>query len=213
VRTTKSNGVGFMVGLLIALSLLMSLGAITVSYQAYQQFLAMNRMIEGQQQDFKAIQQSLAIVDEDSDQSRQQISQSIKTLISEVDKLWASAWRRNQKEIGGINKELRKYREAEESKMREINASIEKIATIEALLNSEGFADMVDRMGDIDKLIKQVEADSALVNERLKNNEVWVSSINEWRREANQRLLRLRDSIYQSKNNSKSQSAFEETPL
>ena len=210
LRGSQGSGVGFMVGLLIALTLLMSMASLLVGHQSQQQSTALNLEIQTQAQDIKVIKQSLAIVDEDSEQSTEQISKQIKTLFSEVDKLWASAWRRHKKEIAEIKKTLQEYREIEIGRMEQINTSIKKI---EEVLDSEGFIETIQRMGDIDKLIKQFETDKTLIDERLKSNEAWVESINEWRREYNQRLLRLRDSLDNLNSAPRTQSAFEETPL
>lgn len=207
-------GISFTVGLLMVGALLMGALSLVTSHVLRQELSVAYRTIEKQGRDLESIHQSVTIASEDTTHSGKEMGTQIATLFSEVDKLWASAWRRNKARIETIEESFKKYQESQVLNLKRID---EALVGIEEVFGEAGLADMIKRVRDLDALIKTLEGDRKWMDERFKRNEAWVKSINEWRREYNQRLLRLRDSINSSNRSAtdtqNEKSSLEETPL
>lgn len=195
-------------------ALLMGALSLVTSHVLRQELSVAYRTIEKQGRDLENIHQSVTIASEDTTHSGKEMSTQIATLFSEVDKLWASAWRRNKAHIGAVEESFKKYQESQALNLKRID---EALVSIEEVFGEAGLADVIKRVRDLDALIKTLDGDKKWMDERFKRNEAWVKSINEWRREYNQRLLRLRDSINSSNRSAtdtqNEKSSLEETPL
>lgn len=206
------GGVSFIVGFLMVIALLMGIASLVASHHLRQRLLVAYAILERQDQDIASMGESLQIATENTSASGAEIDKQIATLFSEVDKLWASAWRVNKAKIAALEEAVARADQSQAGYRERIEEALD---SIEEVLGTKGLAEVIGRVRDLDALVRRLESDKQLVQERLRTNEEWVNSINEWRREYNQRLLRLQDLVNSSNRSATSDSGggFEETPL
>lgn len=144
----------------------------------------------------------------------------------QMDKLWASAWRRNQKEIASHTEQLKNNRsdlDAQKKEMLVFRASLDNLESGQAEVkgNMEKFAEAtkaVDAMGAEVKNLKQQSDGNASnlaslkksqtgLEKQVKTNATWVESINANRRQVNAAIEELRESIEQIRNPDKASGA------
>jgi len=145
----------------------------------------------------------LSTTDDSVNQSSAAMQVKIKELASEVDKLWASAWRKNNGRLDGIDGTLKKLGttvDGDHKKLATLSANQEKLRqqvdvnqglaiSVAAMKESvSGQQETVDRLGStVNTLSNTQRAQEA----RLKDAEQWVKSNIEFRKQVTQRLTRL----------------------
>lgn len=127
------------------------------------------------------------------------------TLWKEMDKLWASAWRRNQKDIGD-QAELLKKQDAL------LKSQAQAVAGLRQELQTQGKS-LGERAGSLEKSLaarqkaideslaslNRMAAEQGALSKRVQTNEEWIESINAHRRQINQQLESLRQSLASSR--------------
>jgi len=133
-------------------------------------------------------------------------------LVGEVDKLWSSAWRENQKSIGANTEALKaldKRLDAIEKQTKE-NLSLAKqaagdITVVKAQVDqaeeaSKSIDDLRQNLNAqkkaVDKLGETADANKAglqKLSKQVKDNEDWTSSFNEFRRQTNLQLEMMKE--------------------
>ena len=131
----------------------------------------------------------------------------IRELYSEVDKLWASAWRRNkaaieelQKADTGLGGRINTLAETDKrysTQLQALGADIEKLRAVAGDLErlvakAESNQALLERLGDD---VNRVTLDMARLQKRMDASEEWQASVDGFRRQVNQSLLQLRQSI------------------
>lgn len=106
--------------------------AILSSAFAYWSVQQQKVLIQAQQR-ISELERRLSATGEELDQSAvaiqvkvTELSQKTEDLWGQMDKLWASAWRRNQSEIGDINAELKKISSSNDSALKSLGLKIEQ---------------------------------------------------------------------------------------
>ncbi|MCZ6830367.1 MAG: hypothetical protein O7F73_12425 [Gammaproteobacteria bacterium] len=202
-RTSQVSGTGLWTRLFITLSIVVAAVACAWAWQLQQEL----DRAEAVQVDYASritdLEDRLSDTDEGVTQSSAAMAVKIKELYSEVDKLWASAWRRNKAKIA----ELEKSASAQGSQLatlsktdKDYSAQLQKLGNELEALNSVA--------GDLERLVKTARAsesqmeklgddvnrmtlEMAKLKKRVTTNEEWVESINGFRKQVNRTLAQL----------------------
>jgi chromosome segregation ATPase len=202
-----AGGTGLLSRLLIVVSLVVAAVACAWAWQLQQELdQAESLMIEYSQR-ISDLEDRLSDTDEGMNESATVMAAKIKELYSEVDKLWASAWRRNKAKIA----ELEKSRESLDGQLstlidtdkryseqlQALAADTEKLRAaagdLEGLLNAAKTNQaLLERLGDD---VSRVTLDLSRLQKRMDTTEEWQASVDGFRRQVNQSLIRLQQSL------------------
>lgn len=202
------NGGGSRAGTVLAvLALLLALGAGFWAWQLQQKLGQANVTMERYAQRIADLENRLSDTDEGLSQNTQAMAVKIKELYSEVDKLWASAWRRNQAAI----EELQKSGSARGSKLSATEKSL--ASTQEQLKQATAdLARLKSVAGDLERLMSSAKANQAAVDKatgtlnrmntqlsslakKVDSQEQWLQSIDAFRRQVNGSLTELQATV------------------
>ncbi len=145
----------------------------------------------------------LSSTDDSVNQSSAAMQIKLKEVAGEVDKLWASAWRKNGTRIDELDSALKKAAGTTDANRRQIGelaaateklqqrvASSEEIATQFKTMKDQQ-ASLQSAIGRLNSTMNTLASTQSAQEARLKESEQWVQSNVEFRRQVNQRLTRL----------------------
>lgn len=153
------------------------------------------------------LEDRLSDTDEGLNQNSATMAVKIKELYSEVDKLWASAWRKNKAQIEALQKEsastTKKAASSEailagqQTQLKSMTADIAKLKSVsgdlERLMQSAKTNQAeVERVADT---LNRMNLDIAKLNTRVQDNDEWARAVDAFRRQVNSTLTRLQASI------------------
>jgi DNA repair exonuclease SbcCD ATPase subunit len=202
-RANAGGGSGLWSRLFITVSLVVAAVACAWAWQLQQE---LNRSTAAQL-DYESriadLEDRLSDTDEGMNQSSAAMAVKIKELYSEVDKLWASAWRKNKAKIAALEKSSA----AQGSQLatldttdKEYSAQLQKLGadlqalgsmatdlerTVQAARANES---QMESLGDD---VNRLALDLARLQKRVGANEEWVESINGFRKQVNRTLAQL----------------------
>jgi chromosome segregation ATPase len=185
------------------LALLVALAATAMAGLLYQQGLQLSAALEQSKLRISDLEGRLSSTDDSVNESSATMQVKIKDLAGEVDKLWASAWRKNDARITELDTALKKATDA-------LAADRKQIATIGANLQkaqqqvaaNQGVALMLETVkeqqatqasaiGRLSGTVNSLSNTQRAQEARLKESEQWVRSNIEFRKQVAQRLTRL----------------------
>lgn len=203
----ERGGAGWLARLFIAVALLAAGGACYWALQLQGQLEQANAQMERYAKRIGDLEARLSDTDEGLSQNTEAMAVKIKELYSEVDKLWASAWRRNKAAIEELEK-------TSASQVRKVAAAEKTIAANETQLKSAAsdIARLKSVAGDLERLMASARANQTEVervadnlnrinveltrlNKRVGDNEEWVNSINSFRAQINRTISELQTSV------------------
>jgi chromosome segregation ATPase len=182
-----------------------------------KQLQASSNLLISYQENMQVIEQRLSITDESMMQSDTQFEDKVKILDSEVRKLWDNVWKKTKTELAKHDKELA-TQNSKIASQNKIIASLKKNnSSINAKLGSNQIAISAineqlytenDNAISIEKLQSQMTALAQSLKavkesagnltaqqrdliKRMSESEEWVEAFNGYRKEVNQKLLRL----------------------
>ncbi len=200
---SASGGAGLGARLLIVCSLVAAGAACYWAWQLDRDLRLAARQQAMLGQRIAELEDRLSDTDEGMSQSSAAMAVKIKELYSEVDKLWASAWRRNKSRIDSLEKSsadhsgqlatLGKTDQAYSAQLRKLAAGLEKMeeasGNLERLVNTaqanqaqlEKFADELNR----------ARLEYARLQKRIDESEGRLNAIDAFRKRTNQKMLSL----------------------
>lgn len=203
----SGGGAGWLARALIAVALIAAGGACYWAFQLQEQLQQANAQMERYAKRIGDLEARLSDTDEGLSQNTEAMAVKIKELFSEVDKLWASAWRRNKASIEELEK-------TSVSQVRKVAAAEKTIAANETQLKSAAsdIARLKSVAGDLERLMASARANQTEVervadslnrmnveltklNKRVGDNEEWVNSINSFRAQINRTISELQASV------------------
>ncbi len=142
----------------------------------------------------------LSDTDEGLSQNTAAMAVKIKELYSEVDKLWASAWRRNKArldEIEGTNSNQGESLAALKKDVAAANSDLARLkgvaGDLERLMaNAKANQAQVERVADT---LNRLDLEMSRLAKRVEANEGWVESINAFRRQVNASISQLEGTV------------------
>lgn len=124
--------------------MLIALGGYGASFWLYQQVQAQNKLLSSAQQRIVDLEDRLSATDEEMGESAgamqvrvNQLGEKTQQLWEQMDKLWASAWRRNQKEIGDLRTGLNNTKEDIQKQLTLVENEVNTGVTTMSLLQEQ----------------------------------------------------------------------------
>ena len=133
----------------------------------HQQQLKTNYILESSAQRIQQLENQLSATGEEMGESTialkiklEAISEKTELLLSEMDKLWASAWRKNQKEIKELNSQTIKIAQQQDKSTSEVSLQNDEISNLKDKITTAEFS--------INAVSEQVVAASSIKDELKK---------------------------------------------
>jgi len=206
-RSASSGGAGVLARLFITIALVVAAVACAWAWQLQEQLEQAGHLMERYETRIGDLEDRLSDTDEGLNQNSATMAVKIKELYSEVDKLWASAWRKNkaqiealQKQSAGNSKKVASSAKSladSEAKLKGMAADIAKLKTVAGDLNrlmvsAKTNQSEVERVADT---LNRMNLDIAKLSKSVKGNNEWMGSVDAFRRQVNSTLTRLQASI------------------
>lgn len=200
-------GTGLLLRLLATVSLVVAAVACAWAWQLDERLTQAGFESERFEERVAELEARLSDTGEGLSQDTAAMAVKIKELYSEVDKLWASAWRRNKArldELEGSTKNQGQSLAALEgslgtvtSQLNAASADLKRLkgvaGDLERLMKSaRANQTQVERVADT---LNRLELDFARLGKRVEANEGWVDSINAFRRQVNSSISQLENSV------------------
>lgn len=171
--TEKSNSPSWFAFLFILIIIIGATGY--WSFEQYKQALKSNAELESRITD---LENRLSATGEDMGQSAaalqvkvSELSAKAEHLWSEMDKLWASAWRRNQSEIGALDKTVKSLKSSSEKSIKNLNN--------ESAANNTSIIALNEQLEKQANVLKQLNDKFSQVNSVDANFEQQLASLRE----------------------------------
>lgn len=207
-RTPSSGGgAGIFTRLFITVALVVAAVACAWAWQLQQELQSSAEILAQYEQRIGDLEDRLSDTDEGLSQNTATMAVKIKELYSEVDKLWASAWRKNKAKIEALEKQsasntkivasTAKSLAADQALLKSVSGDISKLKKVAGdldrlMVSGKSNQAEVERVADS---LNRINLEYAKLNKRVLANEEWVGSINAFRRQVNSTLTRLQASI------------------
>jgi chromosome segregation ATPase len=202
LKDARSQGSGWWKLLAVA-GLVLAIAAATAAAVLFQQTQELRGVLAQSNLRIADLEGRLSSTDDSVNQSSAAMQVKLKDLAGEVDKLWASAWRKNGARIDGLEATLKKTGgglDADRKRLGELAAAQTKlqqrIASAEEGAGQlqtlkEQQAGMQSSIGRLNSTMNTLASTQKAQEARLKDSEQWQQSNIEFRRQVNQRLTRL----------------------
>ena len=205
-RAAKPAGEGSAAGgwrYVAALALVVALAATAFAGLLYQQGVQLTAALAQSNLRIADLEGRLSTTDDSVNESSASMQVKIKELAGEIDKLWSSAWRKNGSRIDGLDAALQKAAAAsaaDRKQLATIAATQQKVeqqvsanqgvALILATVKDQQ-AIQESTIGRLGSTVNGLSNTQRAQEARLKENEQWVQSNIEFRKQVAQRLTRL----------------------
>lgn len=202
-----SSGASLLTRLFIAVSLAVAGVACAWAWQLQQELDASEVLMARYEARISDLEDRLSDTDQGMNQSAAAMAVKIKELYSEVDKLWASAWRRNKAAIAELEKSrdnlnskvatLTQTDSAYSQQLQALGTDITKLRAVAGDLErlvttADANQALLERLGDD---VSRATLELARVQKRMDTNEEWQASVDGFRKQVNQSLIQLRQSL------------------
>lgn len=202
-----SGGTGLVARLFVVISLVVAAVACAWAWQLQQELDVNAALMARYAERIGDLEDRLSDTDQGMNQSATAMAVKIKELYSEVDKLWASAWRRNKAKIADLEKSRdslsgqlttltetdKRYSQqlkalaADTEKLRSVAADLDRLVT-----SASSNQALLDRLGDD---VSRATLDLSRLQKRMDTTEEWQASVDGFRKQVNQSLLRLQQNL------------------
>ncbi|MFT5709784.1 MAG: chromosome segregation ATPase [Halioglobus sp.] len=202
-----AGGAGIWTRLFLTISLVIAAVACAWAWQLQEQLEQSGHILERYEARITDLEDRLSDTDEGLSQNTATMAVKIKELYSEVDKLWASAWRKNKAKIEALETSSKshssKLASAEkslgttQSQLKAASGDIAKLKSVASdldrlLTSSKASQAEVERVADD---LNRINLEYSKIDNRVKDNEGWLGSINAFRSQVNSALTRMQADI------------------
>ena len=207
---TNGGGAGGFISFVAVLAFLIAGGASYAAWELYQQNLQLNATLGQAGDRISELENRLSSTDDSMSQSTAAMAVKIKELYSEVDKLWASAWRKNKERLGVLEEQQKKLTDAQAATNKNlsgVSAQAAEMKKQQALLNQqvaaaqevaitlatlkEQITEQANSIGKLNSVANTVQSTATGNSQRLRDVEQWVQSNIEFRKQVSARLSQL----------------------
>ncbi|EGG29789.1 hypothetical protein IMCC3088_1333 [Aequoribacter fuscus] len=215
-RRPAASGLGARIftATFVFVALAVAVASVIWSWQLQQQLVEASHIMERHNERIMELEAALADTDEGLSQNAAQMAVRIKELYSEVDKLWASAWRRNKADIEALQKASTNQDKALKALVTADKTAIDERAQTTAMLDllRKDMAALKSVASDLERLtanassnqtalertadkVNKLTLQFAALSKRVEGNEEWIGSINAFRRQVNTTLSDLQRAV------------------
>ena len=185
------------------LALVVGLATAAVAGLLYQQTVRLDAELAQATLRIADLEGKLSVTGDNVSQSSAAMQVKIKELGGEVDKLWASAWRKNDGRLTELESGMKKAAGSYVTQQKQLTTATADIsslkeqlgqattvaATVDTLKQQQ--AALQDSIGRMNSSVNTVSNTQRAQESRLKETEQWVQSTIEFRKQVTQRLTRL----------------------
>jgi chromosome segregation ATPase len=202
-----TGGSGLLARLLVVVSLVVAAVACAWAWQLQQEVDRAEVLMAGYAQRISDLEDRLSDTDEGMNESAAVMAAKIKELYSEVDKLWASAWRRNKAKIAELEEsrdslsgQLTTLTETDKRYSEQLQALAADTETLRSLAGeldqlvttAKSNQALLERLGDD---VSRATLDVSRLQKRMETTEEWQASVDGFRKQVNQSLIRLQQNL------------------
>ncbi|MFT4824942.1 MAG: chromosome segregation ATPase [Halioglobus sp.] len=206
-RPSSAEGVGLFARLFITVALVVGAVACAWAWQLQERLEQSGHLLERYEERISDLEDRLSDTDEGLNQNSATMAVKIKELYSEVDKLWASAWRKNKAQIEALQKQgasttkkaasSEKVLASNQTQLKSMTADIAKLKSVTGdldrlMASAKTNQAEVERVADT---LNRMNLDIAKLDKEVQGNEEWTRSVDAFRRQVNSTLTRLQASI------------------
>jgi chromosome segregation ATPase len=211
-KKPSAGGAGLLARLFITVALVAGAAACAWAFQLQEQLQKSDKLLFQYEARIKDLEDRLSDTDESVSQSSVTMQVKIKELYSEVDKLWASAWRKNKanittnKKIAATNAaNLKNYKKSLDTQVATSKSNNSKLVAVSGRVDkldklAGSISQMSENQRQLEKLgdqLHKLNLASAQLKKRVTTNEEWVESINGFRKQVNRNMNSLKQSVGQ----------------
>jgi chromosome segregation ATPase len=206
-KSVSGGGAGLLARLFIVISLVVAAVACAWAWQLQQELDATVPVLALYEERISDLEDRLSDTDEGMNQSAVTLGVKIKELASEVDKLWASAWRRNKAKIAELEKSssahgsqlstLAKTDSTYSTQLQSLATDIQKLRSVagdleQLVASAKSNQALLEQLGDD---VSRSTLEIARLQKRLQTGEEWQASVDGFRKQVNKSLIRLQKSL------------------
>ncbi len=204
-RPTKQvkAGMGGGAKFILFLSFLLAAAAAAGSGFLYLQLTKSQATLLDAQERVEELENRLSNTDESVTESGATMQVKIKELTSEVDKLWASAWRKNKAALEALDGQVKKQQQIDTSQAKTLSEQKQAVAKLQsqvgsALAAAQGLKEIQSstiaqaaQLSELSDEIRDFETGLRSLGKRMSESEEWIGSINAFRRQTNKQISEL----------------------
>jgi DNA repair exonuclease SbcCD ATPase subunit len=197
---------GWLVGLVAFLALLAGGAGVALGMSLQREVLDLRAELTASEARVAQLELVLSTTGADITESANTMQEKIDLLMSEVDKLWASAWRRNRDRLDGQEESINALKtqvagvasnktrieqiaKANDELKAQIGAARQAASALEDIRTQQGLQEAM--IGRLNRELDNLTSRQAGIDQRLKDAEGWVESNIEFRKQVQRRLLEL----------------------
>lgn len=204
------GGSGIFTRLFLIIALTAAAAACAWAWQLQQEVYRLqsaNEAMSAHEQRIKDLEDRLSDTDEGMSQNTAVQAAKIKELYSEVDKLWASAWRKNKAKIAQLEKQSAAQAKSLKSASSDMASAKKSLAGLtDDMSRLKAIAKDLDSLSktarssqaEVERLgddVNRLQLEAARLGKRVSSNEEWVASVNAFRRQVNTSIGDMQASI------------------
>ena len=205
--TGSTAGSGIWGRLFLTVSLVVAAVACAWAWQLQEQLDQSGHLMARYEVRISDLEDRLSDTDEGLSNNTAAMAVKIKELYSEVDKLWAGAWRKHKAKIEALETSSRASR-------KKLASAEKSLTTVQTQLKSasKDLTKLKSVSGDLGRLMSSAKANQsevervaddlnrinlefAKINKQVKDNKEWLDSINAFRSQVNSALTRIQADI------------------
>lgn len=208
-RATKQapSGMGGGTKFFLTLSFLLAAAAAAGSAFLFLQLTESQATLQDAQQRVVELENRLSSTDESVNESGVAMQVKIKELTSEVDKLWASAWRKNQATLKALDGQVKTQQQASASQAKSLSAQKQALDKLQSQVGSALTAaqelkeirstSMAQKaeLSELSDQLRDIDTGLRSLGKRMSESEAWVDSINAYRRQTNKKISELEQAV------------------
>ena len=203
----SAGGTGVWTRLFLTIALVVAAVACAWAWQLQEQLEQSGHLMERYEARISDLEDRLSDTDEGLSQNTATMAVKIKELYSEVDKLWASAWRKNKAKIEALESSSKKNAQklartekslvAAQSQLKSASADLMKLKSVAGdlsrlMASAKANQSEVERVADD---LNRINLEFSKLSKQVKDNKEWLSSINAFRSQVNSALTRMQADI------------------
>lgn len=207
----QSNFNGLLVFVIVLMAIMMGIGGYTI-FELQERLAKSSELLEQGQENIRQLDSRLAATGTDVSKTLQDLKAQVETNFSEIDKLWAVAYRQNRPDIQKNVRAIAELKDDLGGKINSIDASVKQMTGQYQSMLSELTALREGLLKDNEELITEIALlrgqvqDQAVAQEASKRNlnsltrqitenQDAIKSIDQYRLQINQRLIDLQNQI------------------
>lgn len=205
--TGQSNFNGVLVFVIVLMAIMMGIGGYAL-WEVQNKLDESNQLLDKGQQNIRDLESRLSQTGDTASQRFQSMEAQINTNVSEIDKLWAVAYRQNKPDIAANLESIQALQKENAQlggQLAELKTSIQTVTDDFTQLSTQLATDTEDMTTQLSLVRGQVQDQStvveanrrqmAVLNKNIKDLQEAIDVIDRYRQQINQRLIELQTQV------------------